>query len=62
MATKPREPLSERIKMVLQEALVHAKGELTLKTIVVPEAPEADHDGRESSSDPSLPASSSSES
>lgn len=39
MATKPRKPLSERIKLGLQEALAHAKGELTLKTTVLPEAP-----------------------
>ena len=38
MATKPREPLPERIKAGLAEALAHAKGELTLKTVVVPEA------------------------
>ena len=39
MATKPRKPLSERLKLGLQEALAHAKGELTLKTTVLPEAP-----------------------
>ena len=59
MATKPRKPLPERIKLALQEALAHAKGELTLKTVVVPEAPEADHRKSGLPSDPS-PASSSS--
>ena len=39
MATNPRKPLSERLKLGLQEALAHAKGELTLKTTVLPEAP-----------------------
>lgn len=39
MATNPRKPLAERIKLGLQEALAHAKGELTLKTTVLPEAP-----------------------
>jgi len=35
MAKKPRKPLSERIKLALQEALAHAKGELTLVTITI---------------------------
>ena len=59
MVTKPRKPLSERLKLGLQEALAHAKGELKLKTVVVTEVPAADHDGSESPSDPS-PASSTS--
>ena len=39
MATKPRKPLAERIKAGLAEALAHAQGELTLKTVVVLKAP-----------------------
>jgi len=32
--TKTRKPLAERIRIGLEEALAHARGELTLKTIV----------------------------
>lgn len=39
MATKTRKPLFERLKTGLEEGIAHAKGELTLKTVVVPEAP-----------------------
>jgi len=39
MAKKPRKPLPERLKLALQEALAHAKGELKLKTVVIPENP-----------------------
>lgn len=39
MATKPRKPFFERLKAGLHEAIAHAKGELTLKTVEVPEAP-----------------------
>src|ERR1700692_3783271 len=39
MATKARKPLFERLKTGLEEGIAHAKGELTLKTVEVPEAP-----------------------
>ena len=39
MTTKPRKPLFERLKAGLEEGIAHAKGELTLKTVAVPEAP-----------------------
>src|SRR5580704_1897424 len=39
MTTKARQPLFERLKTGLQEGIAHAKGELTLKTVEVPEAP-----------------------
>lgn len=39
MATKTRKPLFERLKVGLEECIAHAKGELTLRTIEVPEAP-----------------------
>jgi putative transcriptional regulator len=39
MATKTRKSLFERLKSGLQEGIAHAKGELTLKTIEVPEPP-----------------------
>lgn len=39
MATKPRKPFFERLKAGLEEGIAHAKGELTLKTVQVPEAP-----------------------
>ena len=39
MKTKVRKPFAERIRAGLEEALAHAKGELTLKTVEVPEAP-----------------------
>lgn len=34
-----RKPLFERLKKGLEEGVAHAKGELTLKTVQVPEAP-----------------------
>jgi len=39
MAMKTRKPLFERLKTGLEEGIAHAKGELTLKTIVMPAAP-----------------------
>src|SRR5437660_278122 len=39
MATKARKPFFERLKAGLEEGLAHAKGELTLKTVAIPEAP-----------------------
>lgn len=39
MATKTRKPFFERLKTGLEEGIAHTKGELTLKTVAVPEAP-----------------------
>src|SRR5438105_622068 len=39
MATKARKPFFERLKAGLEEGIAHARGELTLKTVAVPEAP-----------------------
>jgi putative transcriptional regulator len=39
MATNTRKPFFERLKTGLEEGIAHAKGELTLKTVDVPEAP-----------------------
>ena len=39
MATKTNKSLFERLKTGLQEGIAHAKGELTLKTVEVPEPP-----------------------
>ena len=39
MARKSRKPLFERLKAGLEEGIAHARGELTLKTVDVPEAP-----------------------
>ena len=39
MATKTRKSFFERLKSGLQEGIAHAKGELTLKTVEVPEPP-----------------------
>ena len=39
MATKTRKPLFERLKAGLEEGIAHARGELTLKTVEVPDAP-----------------------
>jgi putative transcriptional regulator len=39
MTTKTRKPIFERLKTGLEEGIAHARGELTLKTVVVPEAP-----------------------
>lgn len=39
MSTRPRKPLFERLKQGLEEGIAHAKGELTLRTVVMPEEP-----------------------
>ena len=39
MTAKARKPFAERIRAGLDEALAHARGELTLKTVAVPLAP-----------------------
>ena len=39
MATKARKPFYERLKTGLEEGIAHAKGELTLKTVDLPEDP-----------------------
>jgi putative transcriptional regulator len=39
MTGKVRKPLFERLQAGLKEGIAHAKGELTLKTIKIPEAP-----------------------
>jgi hypothetical protein len=39
MATNTRKPFFERLKTGLEEGIAHAKGERTLKTVDVPEAP-----------------------
>jgi putative transcriptional regulator len=39
MATKSRKPFFERLKTGLEEGIAHARGELTLKTVDLPEAP-----------------------
>lgn len=39
MTTKRRKPLFERLKQGLEEGITHAKGELTLRTVEVPEEP-----------------------
>jgi len=39
MTTKQRKPLFERLKHSLEEGIAHAKGELTLKTVEVPDDP-----------------------
>ena len=39
MAMKTRRPFFERLKTGLHEGIAHARGELTLKTVEVPEAP-----------------------
>lgn len=36
---KPRKPLAERLRIGLEDALSHARGGLTLKTIKLPEPP-----------------------
>ena len=36
---KTRKPIFERLKAGLEEGLAHARGELTLKTVEVPDAP-----------------------
>ena len=37
MATKPRQSFFERLKTGLEEGIAHAKGQLTLKTVEIPE-------------------------
>ena len=39
MTTKRRKPLFERLKQGLQEGIAHVQGELTLRTVAVPEEP-----------------------
>ena len=39
MPAKTRKPFFERLKTGLEEGIAHARGELTLRTIDVPEAP-----------------------
>lgn len=39
MAMKTRKSFFERLKTGLEEGIAHARGELTLKTVEVPEAP-----------------------
>jgi putative transcriptional regulator len=39
MTEKTRKPFFERLKSGLKEGIAHAKGELTLKTVEVPEPP-----------------------
>tara|TARA_R110002111_G_scaffold262694_1_gene340211 strand:- start:156292 stop:156705 length:414 start_codon:yes stop_codon:yes gene_type:complete len=39
MKTKQRKPLFDRLKQGLEEGIAHAKGELTLKTVEVPDDP-----------------------
>ncbi|MFL5328707.1 MAG: helix-turn-helix domain-containing protein [Gemmataceae bacterium] len=39
MPTKARKPLFDRLKAGLKESIAHARSELTLKTVEVPEAP-----------------------
>jgi putative transcriptional regulator len=39
MSAKTRKPFFERLKTGLQEGIAHAKGDLTLKTIEIPEPP-----------------------
>ena len=39
IATKPRKSLFEHLRTGLEEGIAHAKGQLTLKTVEIPEAP-----------------------
>jgi putative transcriptional regulator len=39
MKARVRKPLFERLKQGLQESIAHAKGELTLRTVEVPDDP-----------------------
>lgn len=39
MTTKRRKPLFERLKQGLEEGIAHVQGELTLRTVEVPEEP-----------------------
>jgi putative transcriptional regulator len=39
MATKTRKPFFERLKIGLEQGIAHARGELMLKTVEIPDAP-----------------------
>jgi putative transcriptional regulator len=39
MNTKPRKPFADRVRAGLQDALAHARGERTLKSVTHPDAP-----------------------
>lgn len=39
MSTHPRKPLFERLKQGLEEGIAHARGEINLRTVVLPEEP-----------------------
>lgn len=39
MKTGKRKPLFDRLKQGLEEGIAHTKGELTLKTVEIPEEP-----------------------
>jgi len=39
MTMRQRKPLFERLRTGLEEGIVHAKGDLTLRTVAVPEEP-----------------------
>lgn len=39
MSSRPRKPLFERLKQGLEEGMAHARGEITLRTVVMPEEP-----------------------
>lgn len=39
MSSKTRKPLFERLKAGLEEGIAHARGELNLRTITIPDAP-----------------------
>lgn len=39
MTTRQRKPLFERLKQGLEEGIAHAQGEMTLRTVEVPEEP-----------------------
>jgi hypothetical protein len=43
MTTRARKPLFDRLKTGLEEGIAHARGELTLKTVEMPEAPSEVH-------------------
>ncbi len=39
MSIRPRKPLFERLKQGLEEGIAHARGEINLRTVVMPEEP-----------------------
>lgn len=39
MSTRPRKPLFERLKQGLEEGIAHSRGEITMRTVVIPEEP-----------------------